>query len=433
MGCIPRKFSKKRGMSIQEEGHHLGAWFVWMAAVVFYFYEYMVRVAPSVMEQDLEVAFHTSSAALGTALGAYYIVYSPIQLLAGVLFDRFGGKKVLIPASLFVVLGCLFISLPSTNLSTLAMGRVLMGLGSGFGFIGVMYLAAVWFNQKKLELISGLTTSIGICGALIGQAPLSRLTDTVGWQASWAYIALAGILCTLMLIFFVRETPTWGQSVRESRNENLSIKNFLYGLWCVCKNKQTWIIGFVACALYTPLVVFGDLWGVQYVRLITGITKAKASCVVGMLYIGWLIGGPLAGYVATLIGGRRKLFIVSCLAASLILGIIFLLPVKSPLALGILLFICGIKSSPQVLCFAASLEANPPFAKGSAIATVNMIVMLLGGLFQPIVGKLMHSSNASYDVDSFRFALTSLPLLALLGFFAAFFISKKGYKERANN
>ncbi|MDR0595371.1 MAG: MFS transporter [Puniceicoccales bacterium] len=415
---------------LQKEGHSLAAWFVWMAAVVFYLYEYLARVAPSVMEQDLEIAFHTSSVVLGSALGAYYIVYSPVQLLAGVLFDRFGGKKVLIPASLFVVLGCLLVSLPSTNLGILAMGRVLMGFGSGFGFIGVMYLAAVWFNPKKLELISGLTTSIGICGALIGQAPLARLTDAVGWQASWAYIAFAGILCTLMLIFFVRETS---QSGRENRNEDFSIKNFLHGLWCVCKNRQTWIIGFVACTLYTPLVVFGDLWGVQYVHLIAGITRAKASCVVGMLYIGWLIGGPLAGYVATLIGGRRRLLIVSCLATSLILGIIFLLPVKSPLALGILLFICGIKSSPEVLCFVAGLEANPPFAKGSAIATVNMIVMLLGGLFQPIVGKLMHSSNASYDVDSFRFALTSLPLLALLGFFAAFFISKKVYKERANS
>jgi len=139
------------------------------------------------------------------------------------------------------------------------------------------------------------------------------------------------------------------------------------------------------------------------------------------LYIGWLIGSPLAGYVTDRMGCRRKLLMVSCLLVSLILGIIFLVPVKSPILLGILLFICGLKSSPQVVCFVASLEANPPFAKGSSIAVVNMIVMLFGGIFQPIVGWLVNSSNASYDMDSFRFARLSLPLLTLLGFFVAAF------------
>jgi MFS family permease len=379
------------------------------------------------MEQELELAFQASPVVIASALGAYYLVYAPIQLLAGVLFDRFGGKKVLIPASLLVVLGCLFISLPSADLGMLTASRILMGIGSGFGFIGVMYLAAVWFHPKKLSLISGLTTSIGIFGALIGQAPLSRLTDAVGWRSSWVYIALVGILSTLMLIFFVPEIPAWerkNMKNMESHSKDSGAKSFLSGLLCVCKNRQTWIIGFVACALYTPLVVFGDLWGVQYVRLATGVTKAEAAHTVGMLYLGWLIGGPLAGCVADRIGCRRKLLMASCLLVSLILGIIFLVPIKSPILLGILLFICGIKSSPQVVCFVASLEANPPFAKGSSIAVVNMIVMLFGGIFQPIVGWLMHSSSASYNINSFRSALLSLPLLTLLGFFVAAFMTK---------
>ena len=129
---------------------------------------------------------------------------------------------MLVPASLFVVLGCLLVSLPSVNLGLLTVGRVFMGLGSGFGFIGVMYLAAVWFNAKKLALISGLTTSLGICGALVGQAPLSQLTDAVGWRATWIYIALIGILSALVLIFFVRETPTWERENMASKGEGLA-------------------------------------------------------------------------------------------------------------------------------------------------------------------------------------------------------------------
>jgi sugar phosphate permease len=307
----------------------------------------------------------------------------------------------------------------------LATSRIFMGLGSGFGFIGVMYLAAMWFRSEKLALISGLTTSLGILGALIGQIPLSWLVDSVGWRSSWIYIAIIGVLSTIVLIFFVPEIPSPKRRKETAGGMDLNSKNFLCGLLCVCKNKQTWVIGFIAGALYTPLVAFGDLWGIQYVRLIADVTRSEAACVVGMLFIGWLVGGPLAGYVASEALCRRRLLIISCMATSLILGLIFFVPIRSPVLLGTLLFICGMVSSPQVVCFVASLEANPSFAKGSSIAVVNMLVMLLGGIFQPIVGWLMNSSNAMYDVDSFRLALLSLPLLTLIGGFAAFFLAKK--------
>lgn len=406
----------------QRDKYKIIAWFVWASAVIFYLYEYLVRVAPSVMEPELEAAFQTTPAALASALGAYYFIYAPVQLLAGVLLDRFGGRRILIPASLLVVLGCLLVILPHVTLSTLAIGRFFMGLGSGFGFIGVMYLAAVWFNPSKLALISGLTTSLGILGALIGQIPLSRLIDAVGWQSSWIYIAFAGIVVTFLLILSIPKTPIWEKKKLESNNEDFALKYLANGLWTVCKNPQTWLIGFVACSLYTPFVVFGDLWGVQYVRLIADISKPDAACVVGMMYLGWLIGGPSMGYIADKIGCRRKLLIIGSFLASVILGAIFLFPIHSPFILALLLFICGVVSSPQVVCFVCSLDANPRFTKGSAIAVVNMIVMLVGGVFQPIIGWLMHLGDGSYDAGSFRGAMLMLPLLTMSGFFASFFM-----------
>lgn len=408
--------------STQKDKYKVIAWLVWMVAVIFYLYEYLVRVAPSVMEQELEGVFQATPAALAGALGAYYFVYAPVQLLAGVLLDRFGGRRVLIPASLLVVLGCLFVILPSLSLFTLTTGRFFMGLGSGFGFIGVMYLAAVWFHPEKLALISGLTTSLGILGALIGQIPLSWLIEAVGWQSAWIYIAFIGIVVTLLLMIFIPKTPVWEQKKLETKNEDFALKNLAVGLWTVCKNKQTWIIGFVACSLYTPFVVFGDLWGVQYVRLVADIAKPDAACVVGMMYIGWLIGSPLSGCIADKMGCRRSLLIFGSLASSIILGAIFLLPISSPFILALLLFACGLVSSPQVVCFVCSLDVNPAFAKGSAIAVVNMIVMLVGGLFQPIIGWMMHSGASSYDVSSFRSAMLILPLLTMAGFFTSFFM-----------
>ena len=59
------------------------AWAIWGAAAVFYLYEFFVRVAPSVMQEPLMKVMQVNAAGFGLAMGAYYYVYSPLQLVAG--------------------------------------------------------------------------------------------------------------------------------------------------------------------------------------------------------------------------------------------------------------------------------------------------------------------------------------------------------------
>ncbi|MDR1414036.1 MAG: MFS transporter [Puniceicoccales bacterium] len=414
------KFEKKSGKL---------AWIVWTVAVIFYLYEYLVRVAPSVMEEELAAQFSASTATMGAVLGSYYFVYAPLQLFAGILFDRFGGRAILIPASILVVIGCLIPVIPSTSLAYLTAGRILSGIGSSCAFIGVMYLAAVWFHNERLAFLSGLATSLGICGALLGQAPLALLIDSVGWQISLIVMAAVGLLSTLLIVLYVPETPHWEDEKKSALSDSTTRRNFLSGLIAVCKNKQTWIIGLVGACLYTPLVIFGDLWGVQYMEISMGLSKAKAAEISGMMYVGWLVGSPLAGLISDVIKCRRKLLICGAFASTILFAIVLLWPIKSPFTVGLFLFLIGMCSSPEVICFVASLELNSNRAKGSAIAMINMLVMLIGGLFQPIVGWLMtlHSTQtASHTVssDAFRNALLTMPVLTLIGLLLALTMSK---------
>jgi MFS family permease len=180
-----------------------------------------------------------------------------------------------------------------------------------------------------------------------------------------------------------------------------------------------------------PTVVFGDLWGVQYIQNALGLHKAEAAKIASMLYIGWLVGGPLVGLLSDIIKCRRKLLVIGSFLSTVFFSIMLICPIQSPFAVGALLFLAGVSSSPQVICFVASLEANLPNAKGSAIAVVNMIVMSVGGIFQPIVGWLMEK-NSTYDVDhvmaishiDFRNALLTMPILTFVGLLLSLFIKK---------
>jgi MFS family permease len=411
------------------------AWFAWVAASIFYLYEYAVRTAPGVMEHELAVEFSASAATMGAVLSAYYLVYSPLQLFAGLLFDKFGGKKVLVPASILVSVGCLCMIVPSSSLLYIATGRILAGVGSSCAFIGVMYLAAVWFHENKLAFLSGLATSLGICGALLGQAPLSVLIDKSGWRMSLVLLAIMGLVTSIIVYLFIPQTPRWEKEKQIVKSDQSPLVHFVAGLISVCRNKQTWIVGLVASCLYMPTVVFGDLWGVQYIRSALGLHKAEAAKVADMLYMGWLVGGPLVGLLSDLIGCKRKLLVLGCFLSTIFFSVVLICPIQSPFIIGLLLFLAGISSSPQVICFVASLEANLPSAKGSAIAVVNMIIMFVGGIFQPIVGWLMgRNSTCNTDVIShvaFRNALLTMPILTFIGLLLSLFI-QNGIDERVS-
>lgn len=406
------------------------AWLAWTSAVIFYFYQGVVRVAPSVMEHELASAFSASATTLASSLGAFYFIYSPLQLFVGLLFDKFGGRKILIPASILVIVGCLLPILPSNHLSNLTFGRIATGMGASCAFIGVMYIAAVWFHDNKLALLSGMTTAVGFAGALMGQSPLSYLIDNAGWQSSFVWLAVAGAIITTSLTVFIPKTPHWENRQQPSTTSTEHNATFLSGLISVFTNKQTWIIGIVGGCLYMPTIVFGDLWGIQYIQCTLGLTKSHAAQLAGMMFVGWLIGSPLSGLLSDKIKCRRKLLIFSGFFSTILFLIMLLCPVENAYIIGLLLFLAGVTSSPQVICFVASLEANKPSAKGSAIAVVNMIVMIVGGIFQPIVGYLIDNgcslhSGETITCETFKNALLTMPLVTFVGTILAFFIKRQ--------
>jgi MFS family permease len=137
------------------------AWLVWGAAAFFYFYELFVRVMPGTMFQEIQSHYNVSLETFSTASGVYYYIYAPMQIFAGILLDHFGGRRIMIPASVIVATGCMCILIPWHSIWIFTIGRLLMGFGSSFGFIGVMYLATVWFHKERLSFLSGVTTGLG--------------------------------------------------------------------------------------------------------------------------------------------------------------------------------------------------------------------------------------------------------------------------------
>src|SRR5258707_2399781 len=74
----------------------------WLFCLLFYFMEYAVRAAPSVMLPELTTAFGLTTVGLSSLIGLYYYSYAGFAIVAGASVDRWGAKYT-IPAGVLIL------------------------------------------------------------------------------------------------------------------------------------------------------------------------------------------------------------------------------------------------------------------------------------------------------------------------------------------
>ena len=65
----------------------------WVVTAVYFFYQYALRSAPSVMMPQLSEGFGLSALSVASILGLFYYGYSPFSLVAGAAMDGLGPQK----------------------------------------------------------------------------------------------------------------------------------------------------------------------------------------------------------------------------------------------------------------------------------------------------------------------------------------------------
>src|SRR5690606_12058596 len=107
-----------------------------------------------------------------------------------------------------------------------------------------------------------------------------------------------------------------------------------------------------------------------------------------MIFLGWAIGGPLAGYLSDKIGRRRPLLFLGSFIISILLLITLFYPNLSHTQICLLLFFVGFFSSVEIICFAIGRENCQLRLAGTVIAVTNFIVVS-SAVFQVITGKIL--------------------------------------------
>ena len=386
------------------------AWLVWTLGASFFFFEYIVRVSPGVLVNDLIQAFHINAYQLGLLSSAFSLSYISMQIPVGTLVDKYsvrwlvGFMALLCACSTF-----LFATTHTFHLAVLA--RFLIGITGAFAFVGALKIATMFFSSKHFGFLAGMTQALGMLGASAGVGPLSAIVASMGWRDT--LMSLGGLIAVLALLIFV---------LVKDKPANASIKEPHHSIWnglvVVFKNPHTWINVLIIGLLYAPTMVFGELWGPLYINRVYHITPVQAASVVSVIFIGWAIGGPFFGWISDRIQRRKPIIIGSTIFSLIFISIILYCPGLPLTWLFVVAFLYGFSNIGVSTCYAVAAELSPNQYAGTALGFTNMASILLGALFQPIVGKLLDlhwdgtiiDGVRSYSAHDLQTAMISLPV-----------------------
>ncbi|MBK7651194.1 MAG: MFS transporter [Flammeovirgaceae bacterium] len=378
----------------------------WLLASIYYFYQYTLRSAPSVMMPELSEAFGLSALGVAALVGLFYFGYSPFSLVAGVALDRLGAKKVVPLGAAFVGIGALLFATGSESAANV--GRFLQGAGGVFALIGAIYIATKHFSATLAATMIGATQMFGMAGGAAGQFAVGpMIAKGLPWNYFWLGMGAIGIILSVALIFILPKEEKSNQS------DNW-VKDSINAFKSVFSNPQSILCGIIAGLLFIPTTIFDMVWGVRFLQEGHGFDYSTAVIRSSMVPIGWIIGCPLLGFISDKIG-RRKPVIIG--GATVLLGCLaFILygptTVFPPYVLGLL---AGLASGAAMLPYTVIKEANSPKYGGTATGVVNFINFTFSALLGPVFANILINISETGKQGLEKFQAAFQPLLFGVG------------------
>lgn len=406
-------------------------WIIWGLGALFFFLIYLPRVAPGVIRAELMAVFNVHGLGFGALTAFFLYAYVPMQIPVGMLYDRFGARRIISLMAIVAGIGCLVFSSAHVFHSA-ALGRFLTGFGGAFGFVGAMKLARDWFPGNRFGFLAGFTQALGMLGAAMGEGPISMAAENYGWRHVFFAMGLSFFVLSVLVFLFVKDKTKHQSAENCSQPADQSARSSaLKSLAEVFKNKQAWLnAGYLGCT-YAPVMAFAEAWGVSCLETTYHVSIGTAAFAVSLIFVGWAIGGPVMGAVSDYLGRRKPVMILSSVAGMAIFVLVLYVGPLPNWLLYVLMFFFGFTNTGVAVAYAVSGEIVTRRAAGTSIAFANMASIVLGMAFEPIIGHLL-DTHCTHIVDGayifspadYHYALAILPLSLIASLIFALLIKE---------
>jgi sugar phosphate permease len=364
---------------------------MWGLVAMLYLLGFFQRMAPAVMVDELMRDFRISGALMGNLSATYFYSYAIMQIPSGLLADRIGPRRLSTFACLFAAMGILIFAW-GPNIWFAYGGRLLVGASVAVAFVTCMKLAGHWFPTNKFATVTGVSLLLGNVGGVLAGVPLSEAVTGMGWRTAMAISGFVALVTALVIWLFVRDDPSeygYASHAHASVRENGNLPAGA-ALRSVIAKKDTWLLFFAGGLSTAPVLVFAGLWGVPYLTQVYGLARSEAAALTSTMLVAWAMGGPLLGALSDRLGLRKMPYLVTVAVATMLWAVFLFVQLPSALLYPLLAAI-GFTSGAVIIGFAFAREVNHPGASGATGGVVNMSVLGIAAIMQPVLGKILDS------------------------------------------
>jgi len=366
-------------------------WIGWAALAGAFVLVNFHRVSTAVLADTLGAVFETTGAELGLLHAAFFYIYAPMQVFAGVFADRLGTRRVATVGSAVMGVGVVWFAVSATYTAGF-LARALVGFGGSVVYIATLRYCANWFRTDEFATITGLTLSASAVGGLLAATPLAVLLSVVDWRSGLLGIGLVGFGLTAAVFLLVRDSPaSAGLSPIEGapRAPEQSLAAVVDGVRTVFAERFTWLLGVMLFfATGMNFTVMG-LWGVPYVVQAYDVSVQTASVYTLVGNAGLVVGSPVLGWLSDRLGRRTGIILVA--------GALYALAYASVAALGtpplwyvggvffLVMFLLG----GFTLSYTVIKERHPASLSGTATGTVNAMAFFGAAVLPGVMGAAL--------------------------------------------
>ena len=390
---------------------------IWLIGVSFVLFQFFLQLSSGVIIGAIMHEMALSALTAGLLSGAFYAVYTTLQIPVGILFDRKSTRSLLATNALLCSIGC-FVFGFSDSLVGLFIGRALIVAGSSFAFIGLSHLLRQHYPLKQFAYMIGLSETLGFIATVIGMVAMGALVTTWGWRC---FINTAGTLGLLISYLCWTYVPDGSEAQIKSQPHHGK------QLMQILKNGKAWINGIFVGLSFTVVTVFGALWAVPFIQVKLNCGLKQASAVSALFFLGTAVGCPLFGWLSAHLKKRRPLILSSCISTALLLLLLLYLPTQNFIIIMVLMFLIGLCCGAYMLAYTIANELAPASSLSTCTGFTNMLAVISTPLLQPLVGYLLDAFNQTdgYSIGDYQIALLVIPVSLFIACILVFFLPEK--------
>lgn len=387
---------------------------------IMYFFVNIQRAAiPGAIFDTLQADFKANAGQI-TALGAILMyIYAIMQLVLGVLIERFSGKKIIKIGSIFFCLGSILFVF-AKNIPFLYFSRFLVAIGVSSYYLSLISELKQSVAQRNYALYLSVILFVGYLGGIFANAPFVVMVNHIGWRLSLLIFAILSIFFSVIYYFVANKANS--AKIKSSKKINFNLYKK------VLKSHTNLKAIIYACAIYGSFYVLQTVIGKKFLQDFCQFSSIKSATIMSVTATLYALSGILLAFLSKEFYHRKIFFlkVVSSISCLLVLGICtcLILNIKTSF-IAVAFCILALGASISSLLVPYLQDVNK---KGSSIAislmifAMYMMVGFLGnttGFFlnlfpsKMVHGTVIYSTNSYLSLFVFMFVLMFIAMIAV--------------------